>query len=185
MISYRFHSLSTGIFIAAGLTLATVATAVADDRGQGYTVSDVVAHFAPQSDLGPARRLCIGTPSECGAPEPAVATTPFNLRVQFEFNSAELTPSARQQLDVFAEAATGALVEARFNIDGHTDATGSERTNQTLSEARAASVVNYLVARGVDAGRLAAAGHGESQPALADPFDGGNRRVEATLAGAF
>lgn len=184
MIAYRLYSLSTGILIATGLTLATAASAIADEK-PGYSVSDVVAHFAPQNDLGPARRLCIGTPTECGAPQPAVAKTPFNLRVQFEFNSAELTPSARQQLDVFAEAATGALASARFNIDGHTDATGSEATNQWLSEERAASVVDYLVARGVGAQRLTAAGHGESRPAIDDPFDGANRRVEATLADAL
>lgn len=177
---YRIHSLSTGIVIAAGLTLATVASAVAEDRN-GYSVSDVVAHFSPPADLGPARRLCIGTPSECGAPEPA-AVTPFNLRVQFEFNSSELTPSAQAQLDVFAEAATGALSAQRFNIDGHTDATGSERANQWLSEQRAAAVVDYLVVRGVEVERLAPAGHGESAPALDNPFDGANRRVEATLA---
>jgi len=183
VISHRFFSLTTGVIIASGLTLATLASATADEaRGPAYSVQDVVAHFAPKTDLGQARRLCIGTPSECGAPEPAVNKAPFNLKVQFEFNSARLTPEAEAQLAVFAEAATGDLADQVFAIDGHTDATGAESTNQVLSERRAASVVDYLVARGVSEDRLVASGYGESQPVSADPYDEANRRVEATLA---
>lgn len=181
MITQRLYSLSTGVVLATGLTLATFASAAADDT-KSYNVSDVVAHFAPSADLGAPRRLCIGTPSECGAAPEPVARTPFNLQVQFEFNSASLTPDAQRQLDVFAEAATGDLAGARFHIDGHTDATGAETTNQTLSEARAGSVVSYLVARGVQPERLVPEGFGESRPISADPYDGTNRRVEATLA---
>ncbi|MEM0906661.1 MAG: OmpA family protein, partial [Pseudomonadota bacterium] len=162
MIVHRLYSLTFAIALASGLTAATVASAAAGDE-TGYTVDDVVAHFAPERDLGKPRRLCIGTASECGEPEP-VAVEPFNLQVQFEFNSADLTPSAQQQLNIFAEAATGALSGARFNIDGHTDATGSETTNLLLSERRAASVVNYLTARGVSPERLVSAGHGEATP---------------------
>lgn len=180
MIAARFYSLTCGVILASGLTLATVASAAADDE-KGYDVNDVVAHFSQGSDLGMARRLCIGTSTECGEP-PAPAPEPFNLQVQFEFNSAALTPSARRQLDVFAEAATGALGAARFNIDGHTDATGSDQLNLTLSEERAASVVRYLVERGVGEDRLVAAGHGETAPIADNPFDAVNRRVEASLA---
>lgn len=183
MISHRFFSLSTGVILATGLTIATIASAAAEEAGSSpYSVSDVVSHFAPKTDLGQARRLCIGTPSECGAPEPAAEKSPFNLMVQFEFNSAQLTPEAEAQLSVFAEAATGELADATFQIDGHTDAVGAETTNQRLSEMRAASVVEYLVDRGVDGDRLIPAGHGESQPISADPFDDANRRVEAKLA---
>lgn len=183
MTRHRFSSVKTGAFLAAGLTALSVTGVQAGDRS-GYTVDDVVAHFAPAPKLGKARRLCIGTPTECGTAEPAPAATPFNLEVQFEFNSAALTPGARRQLDVFAEAATGALATARFHIDGHTDATGTERTNQYLSELRAASVVDYLVSHGVEQDRLVSAGYGETRPAYPDPYDGANRRVEASLADA-
>ena len=181
MIARKFYSLGFGIVLASGITIATIATAAADDKT--YNVDDVVAHFSEEPNLGMARRLCIGTPSECGEPAAPVAATPFNLQVQFEFNSAELTPAARGQLDVFAEAATGALGNARFNIDGHTDATGSERLNLNLSERRANSVVRYLTARGVAAERLKPAGHGESELIRPDdPYNAVNRRVEASLS---
>jgi len=182
MILRMINSVTSGVIVAAGLTIATVATAAAEER-ERYSVSDVVEHFTRSADLGRSRALCIGTPSECGEVEEATAPEPFNLQVQFEFNSAELTPEARRQLDVFAEAATGALSRASFKIDGHTDAVGGEVVNQNLSERRAASVVRYLAARGVDPDRLIAEGHGESQPLVDDPFDGRNRRVEASLAG--
>ncbi|GAB5378511.1 MAG: hypothetical protein AcusKO_49730 [Acuticoccus sp.] len=175
--------MTTGALFAAGLTAFSVSGALAEEAG-AYTVDDVVAHFKPAPDLGKARRLCIGTPSECGATEPVVEKAPFNLEVQFEFNSAALTPEAQRQLDIFAEAATGGLADARFHIDGHTDASGTERTNQRLSELRAASVVDYLVTRGVGQQRLISEGFGESRPAYADPYDGANRRVEASLSDA-
>ncbi len=49
-------------------------------------------------------------------------------------------------------------------VVGHTDSTGPEAFNQTLSERRAATVVTYLESRGIAAGRLKASGAGESQP---------------------
>ncbi|MEO1104287.1 MAG: OmpA family protein [Pseudomonadota bacterium] len=181
MIVQRITSLTAGLAVAVGLTVGAAGTAFAEEK-KPYSVSDVVEHFSNSANLGKTRALCIGTPSECGQEEPVAAASPFNLQVQFEFNSADLTPAAREQLDVFVEAATGALSRARFNIDGHTDATGTEVVNNQLSEARAASVKNYLVARGVTPDRLIAAGHGEAKPAHEDPYHYGNRRVEASLA---
>ncbi|MEM8662657.1 MAG: OmpA family protein [Pseudomonadota bacterium] len=181
MTLQRFTSIAGGIALAVGLTVGAAGTSFAEEK-KAYSVSDVVQHFSQSANLGKTRALCIGTPSECGQQEPEVAATPFNLHVQFEFNSADLTPEAREQLDVFVEAATGALSRAAFNIDGHTDASGAEVVNQQLSEARAAAVKNYLVDRGVSPERLNAAGHGEAKPAHDDPFHFGNRRVEASLA---
>ena len=173
--------------IATFTSIAVVAAfaaggALAQEPVGGYSVSDVVKHFSATANLGKTRALCIGTPTECGAEEAAAEPQPFNLQVQFQLGSAELTPTAREQLDVFAEAATGALSRARFNIDGHTDATGSAQLNLGLSKRRAASVVNYLVDRGVDATRLVSSGYGESKPKHSDPYNGVNRRVEASLA---
>ena len=53
---------------------------------------------------------------------------------------------------------------AKFNIEGHTDSTGSEANNQKLSESRASSVKDYLVKNGIEAGRLSSKGYGESKP---------------------
>ena len=91
-----------------------------------------------------------------------------------------LTRQARENLDAFVAALQSrALAPYRFAVDGHTDATGPEDYNQALSERRAASVVDYLVAHGVEGDRLVVHGYGETRPRVADnPADPENRRVE-------
>ena len=68
-----------------------------------------------------------------------------------------------------------------LEIGGFTDDNGSDATNQTLSEKRAASVVSFLTAKGIPADRLVAKGYGEAQPLV--PNDSAanmkrNRRIE-------
>ena len=70
-------------------------------------------------------------------------------------------------------------------IDGHTDWVGSDEYNQKLSDDRAASVMNYIVSKGVDASRITSAGHGETMPIADNKTAAGrqqNRRVEMTLS---
>ena len=65
-------------------------------------------------------------------------------------------------------------------MQGHTDSTGSARHNQGLSERRAASVRDYLMAQGVSATQLTARGFGETQPIASNATAEGrakNRRV--------
>lgn len=67
------------------------------------------------------------------------------------------------------------------HIFGHTDSTGPTAYNQTLSEKRAQSVINYLVDKGINLNRLTAKGFGESQPLAPNSTKEGrqkNRRVE-------
>jgi OOP family OmpA-OmpF porin len=69
----------------------------------------------------------------------------------------------------------------KLTIEGHTDATGSDTHNQTLSQKRAESVAAYLRSGGIDAGRLMTAGFGESKPVADNDTELGraqNRRVE-------
>jgi outer membrane protein OmpA-like peptidoglycan-associated protein len=83
-----------------------------------------------------------------------------------------------------------ALVLNKFNrtlvdVNGHTDSTGSLAHNQELSERRAASVANYLGARGVDQRRMSTLGFGPSQPVASNATPAGraqNRRVEIQIA---
>ena len=73
---------------------------------------------------------------------------------------------------------------ARFTVEGHTDSQGRESTNQRLSEERANSVRSFLIDKGIGAGRLTAAGFGESQPIAPNNTRAGraqNRRVEINL----
>ncbi|HEX4870970.1 MAG TPA: OmpA family protein [Nevskiaceae bacterium] len=100
--------------------------------------------------------------------------------VTFDFDKATLTANARTLLDDVV-AALQAAAEIKVEVGGHTDARGSEAYNQRLSEQRAQAVLDYLVAAGIDAGRLSAAGYGEGSPVADNETDEGrelNRRVE-------
>jgi OOP family OmpA-OmpF porin len=122
------------------------------------------------------------------APAPAPAPEPVEERivlrgVNFDFDKADIRPDAAVILD---EAASILNDNPGRNVSvaGHTDSVGADAYNQSLSERRAASVKDYLVGKGVDAGRLTTAGYGESNPiASNDTADGRalNRRVELNL----
>ena len=67
----------------------------------------------------------------------------------------------------------------RFQIAGHTDASGSAEYNRRLSRDRAETVRRFLVTRGIDPDRLEVVGNGEDELLLPDwPLHAGNRRVE-------
>ncbi len=103
--------------------------------------------------------------------------------VNFEFDKATLTVNAKALLDPVADALL-ARPEIKVELDGHTDSKGSDAYNQKLSNARAASVMQYLVGRGVDAGRMSSKGFGESMPVSDNGTDEGrelNRRVELKI----
>ena len=112
--------------------------------------------------------------------------TKVDLRIPFEFNSSQLAPEATAQLTQLSDAlARDSLATFRFEIAGHTDASGAAEYNRRLSEARAESVRAFLIQRGIDASRLQSVGYGEEQ--LADPANpnhADNRRVEIRNLGS-
>jgi len=74
--------------------------------------------------------------------------------------------------------------QVQMVVEGHTDSVGTEANNLVLSRLRAEAVVDYLVSRGVDAGRLEAVGFGETSPVADNDTAGGrqiNRRIEVEL----
>ena len=100
--------------------------------------------------------------------------------VNFEFDSARLTPNARTVLREVAERLR-AYPNSEVEIGGHTDSTGSASYNQSLSERRAASVRDFLIEQGVDPGRLTAVGYGATRPVDDNRTEQGrerNRRIE-------
>jgi outer membrane protein OmpA-like peptidoglycan-associated protein len=105
--------------------------------------------------------------------------------VVFETGKADLKPGAAERLRPLATylQANG---NVRVQIDGHTDAQGSDSYNQQLSEARAGAVRAALASMGVDGARIAAIGHGKAEPVADNKTPAGrqqNRRVEVTLVG--
>jgi len=103
----------------------------------------------------------------------------------FETGKADLKPGAAERLRPLANYLT-ANPEVRVRIDGHTDAQGSDASNQALSNQRAAAVRTALAGMGVTANRIEAIGHGEAQPVASNDNQAGrqqNRRVEVTLMG--
>jgi OmpA-OmpF porin, OOP family len=75
---------------------------------------------------------------------------------------------------------------AHVRVEGHTDDVGAAAYNKDLSARRAASVVRYLVSKGVAAGRLSAAGYGFERPVATNATALGrtrNRRVEFKILG--
>src|SRR5690606_8893017 len=72
--------------------------------------------------------------------------------VTFELNSAQLTPGATATLQRVAEALRGEP-NLRAEIAGHTDSSGADAYNQQLSQQRADSVRQFLIAQGIEANR--------------------------------
>lgn len=103
-----------------------------------------------------------------------------NLLVTFVTGSAQLSAEAEALLDKMAAAMqSDTLAGVAFRVQGHADARGDESRNQALSQARAESVVKYLVGKhGILDARLMAEGKGSSEPMNKQRVDAPeNRRV--------
>ncbi len=84
--------------------------------------------------------------------------------IEFDRNEATIRPSSVATLDTAAEMINANPDAGRLLVVGHTDSDGSDASNQSLSQARAEAVVDYLVdTGGVDADRLEHEGRGESE----------------------
>jgi OOP family OmpA-OmpF porin len=100
--------------------------------------------------------------------------------VNFEFNSAKLTPESYPIL-FYAVQSLVQNPDMNIEIQGYTDNIGSEKFNIQLSEKRAMAVKDYLVARGIKSDRLKTAGYGEANPVADNKTAEGrtlNRRIE-------
>jgi outer membrane protein OmpA-like peptidoglycan-associated protein len=100
--------------------------------------------------------------------------------VSFAVDSDVVLPGLYNELDRIAQVLVR-YPQTTIVVEGHTDSTGSDAYNQSLSERRAWSVQRLLVERGVNPSRITAIGYGESRPVASNDNPGGrqlNRRVE-------
>jgi len=103
--------------------------------------------------------------------------------VTFDVGSYNLKPEFRATLDKVADSLKQ-YPDSLIDVYGHTDSTGSEAYNQTLSENRARTVANYLQMQGVNPARIRSQGYGETMPVADNATDEGrrkNRRVEIKI----
>ena len=103
--------------------------------------------------------------------------------VTFATNSSDLRPAFFEVLNSVGKVMKE-FDQTVVEVAGHTDSTGSEEYNQGLSERRAGSVSQYLVARGISDQRLITVGMGELRPVADNTTEAGrqaNRRVEITV----
>ena len=103
--------------------------------------------------------------------------------VTFDVGSSTLKPQFRDTLDKIA-GSMKQYPNSLIDVYGHTDSTGSDAFNQTLSESRARTVAGYLSSRGVSAARIRSQGFGETMPVADNTTAEGrtrNRRVEIKI----
>ena len=121
----------------------------------------------------------------CGEAASKPRVCGVNVYVNFEFDSAVILPESEPVLaDLYQRlVAEGA---DRVQVIGHTSTEGSAEYNQSLSERRAQAVVEDLIGRGFDGGRITASGEGETKPLRSPDRDDSsrsiNRRVEITCS---
>lgn len=85
----------------------------------------------------------------------------------YEFGKWDLTPSSEEGLKML----TNILItnpNITIEISAHTDFVGNNESNKILSQKRAKSVVDYLIAKGIPSARLTSAGYGEEKPYIVD-----------------
>ena len=112
-----------------------------------------------------------------------------NITLNMPGNITFQTDSSDLRADFFDVLNSVSLVLKEYDktlleVAGHTDSTGSDAYNKTLSEKRASTVAQYLTSRGVNSQRIITIGAGEAHPVASNDTAEGrqaNRRVELTL----
>ena len=135
---------------------------------------------APAAPVAPA-------PAPAPAPEPVKVTKEFNLSsdVLFDFGKSSLKPAGIAALDdLYGKIQAETPKDGTAVVIGYTDRIGSDKSNQVLSEKRAKTVADYLVQKGIPAGKVTTEGRGEAESVTGTQCDSvkGKKQVIACLA---
>ena len=144
---------------------------------------DVFAKTADGCPLPVAKPVEVKPAADYSATPTAPAAVPRRLvleGVNFNYDKSTLRP---EDIAIIDQNAAGLKEWGDIDVEvsGHTDSRGSDKYNMGLSLRRADAVRDYLITKGISAGRLTAKGYGESQPLESNDTDEGrfkNRRVE-------
>jgi OOP family OmpA-OmpF porin len=122
-------------------------------------------------------------PKKNGCPEARIEAGEIKIlqQVKFKTNSAEILAESDSVLSAVQKILAEHQEITGVRIEGHTDNRGGAAMNLNLSTKRAASVLNWLVKRGIDKSRLTSKGFGLTRPIDTNTTDEGrqnNRRVE-------
>ena len=108
------------------------------------------------------------------------ATGSIALYINFETGKSDIKPESQIIIDQITEM-MNKNPGLKISVEGHTDNTGTALANQSLSESRAKSIMDALIAKAIDKGRLSSKGWGQTKPIADNTSDQGqakNRRVE-------
>src|SRR4029079_5411648 len=104
----------------------------------------------------------------------------FDSGILFNIDSYKLSEASRSNLRDLSKTLQK-YDDTNILVEGHTDSTGTDDHNKTLSEQRATAVADFLKSYGVIGSRLTTNGYGESQPVASNATAEGrqqNRRVD-------
>lgn len=144
-------------------------------------ITDDVDHCPDQPETKNGFQDADGCPDE--VPKEVAKFTGVIKGIQFDFGKASIRKDSNRVLDD-AAAVLKQYPDLRISISGHTDNVGDTQKNIELSQARANSVKDYLVAKGIDAARIETRGAGPNEPVADNATEKGrqeNRRTEFKL----
>ncbi|RYZ45742.1 MAG: OmpA family protein [Sphingobacteriales bacterium] len=107
----------------------------------------------------------------------------FSEKILFDVGKSALSSQSHTALDKLV-IVLNKYADTDLKVYGHTDNTGTEASNQTLSERRSSAVSNYLASKGISRSRLKTFGYGETTPKCENETAAGkacNRRVEFAI----
>jgi outer membrane protein OmpA-like peptidoglycan-associated protein len=181
------------ILLLAGLCYNGYADPQVKLYDQVPTKAELLADLKPPTaDLKPStarlRGLRSSSPSTGTCRSPDFKAKTVGIAVRFEVNSSRLTEEARKFADLLGDVLSAdELRDCHFEIEGHTDSSGSDAYNKKLSKKRANAVTTYLVNQhSIDPARLKARGYGENR-LLSDysSTSSKQRRVQVKNVGRF
>ena len=177
-------ALCSAFISAGGLQPVSAQSVMVYESGQtpsAQDVADILSRGAVEQQKLRGQ-VPVGSPFAALEQKPVRQVTEasaLSVPITFGFDSAQLTPQARIQLNTIAEGIKLTEGTVKVVIEGHTDAKGTLNYNDTLSLKRAQAVREYLIAaKGLSPKQLQVDGKGPRKPIDTDPYSPRNRRVQ-------